>query len=106
MEQINKYVNEEYNEIYTSAKVAQDIILSYLFKSEYKNNVTIKGGVVMYNLTNDKRRATIDIDLDLIKIYLADDNLYKKIECILYEEHGMVKEQIGSYTYEKDSSYF
>ena len=77
MEQINKYVNEGYNEIYTSAKVAQDIILSYLFKSEYKNNVTIKGGVVMYNLTNDKRRATIDIDLDLIKIYLADDNLYK-----------------------------
>lgn len=54
MEQINKYVNEGYNEIYTSAKVAQDIILSYLFKSEYKNNVTIKGGVVMYNLTNDK----------------------------------------------------
>ena len=34
----------------------------------------------------------------------TDDNLYKKIECILYEEHGMVKEQIGSYTYEKDSS--
>ena len=77
VEQINKYINEGYNEIYASAKVAQDIILSYLFKSEYKNNVTIKGGVVMYNLTNDKRRATIDIDLDLIKIYLADDNLYK-----------------------------
>ena len=34
----------------------------------------------------------------------TDDNLYKKIECILYEEHGMVKEQIGNYTYEKDSS--
>lgn len=77
VEQINKYVNEGYNEIYANAKVAQDIILSYLFKSEYKNNVTIKGGVVMCNLTNDKRRATIDIDLDLIRIYLADDNLYK-----------------------------
>ena len=77
VEQINKYVNEGYNEIYANAKVAQDIILSYLFKSEYKNNITIKGGVVMYNLTNDKRRATIDIDLDLIRIYLADDNLYK-----------------------------
>ncbi len=77
VEQINKYVNEGYNEIYANAKVAQDIILSYLFKSQYKNNITIKGGVVMYNLTNDKRRATIDIDLDLIRIYLADDNLYK-----------------------------
>lgn len=77
VEEINKYVNDGYNEIYANAKVAQDIILSYLFKSEYKNNITIKGGVVMYNLTNDKRRATIDIDLDLIRIYLADDNLYK-----------------------------
>lgn len=77
VEQINKYVNEGYNEIYANAKVAQDIILSYLFRSEYRNNITIKGGIVMYNLTNDKRRATIDIDLDLIRIYLADDNLYK-----------------------------
>lgn len=77
VEQVNKYVDDGYNEIYANAKVAQDIILSYLFKSEYKNNITIKGGVVMYNLTNDKRRATIDIDLDLIRIYLADDNLYK-----------------------------
>ena len=42
VEQINKYVNEGYNEIYANAKVAQDIILSYLFKSEYKNNITIK----------------------------------------------------------------
>lgn len=77
IEKVNKYVDDGYNEIYANAKVAQDIILSYLFKSEYKNNITIKGGVVMYNLTNDKRRATIDIDLDLIRIYLADDNLYK-----------------------------
>lgn len=77
VEKVNKYINDGYNEIYANAKVAQDIILSYLFKSEYKNNITIKGGVVMYNLTNDKRRATIDIDLDLIRIYLADDNLYK-----------------------------
>jgi predicted nucleotidyltransferase component of viral defense system len=74
---VNKYVEEGYNEIYANAKVAQDIILNYLFKSEYKDNITIKGGVVMYNLTNDKRRATIDIDIDLIHIYLADDNLYK-----------------------------
>ena len=72
----NKYIEDGYDEIYASAKVAQDIILTYLFKSEYKNNITIKGGIVMYNLSNNIRRATIDIDLDLIRIYLADDNLY------------------------------
>ena len=73
---VNKYIDEGYEEIYANAKVAQDIVLTYLFKSKYKNNVTIKGGIVMYNLSNNARRATIDIDLDLIRIYLADDNLY------------------------------
>ena len=59
IELVNKYVEDGYNEIYANAKVAQDIILRYLFKSEYKNHITLKGGVVMYNLTQDKRRATI-----------------------------------------------
>ena len=34
----------------------------------------------------------------------TDNNLYKKIECTLYEEHGTIKEQIGSYSYEKENS--
>ena len=36
----NKYIEDGYDEIYASAKVAQDIILTYLFKSEYKNNIS------------------------------------------------------------------
>ena len=36
-------------------------------------NVTIKGGVVMYGLSNDKRRATRD--LDFIKYSLADKSI-------------------------------
>ena len=44
---VNKYIDDEYNEIYANAKAAQDIILRYLFKSNYKNNITLKGGVVM-----------------------------------------------------------
>ena len=74
---VNKYIDDEYNEIYANAKAAQDIILRYLFKSNYKNNITLKGGVVMYNLSKNKRRVTIDIDIDLIKIFFNDDNLHK-----------------------------
>lgn len=83
-----KYIENGYNEIYASAKVAQDIILDYLFKSKYKNNITLKGGIVMYNLTKDKRRATIDIDFDLIRIYLIDDNLYELFTS--YKMEGLV----------------
>lgn len=81
---VQKYKNEGLQEIYANAKVAQDIILTYLFKSKYRNNLTIKGGIVMYNITNDIRRATIDIDIDLIRIYLADDNL-----CNIFTSHKL-----------------
>ena len=38
-------------------------------------NVTIKGGVVMYGLSNDKRRATRDLDMDFIKYSISDDSI-------------------------------
>ena len=36
-------------------------------KKPYFKNVRIKGGVVMHSISNDKHRATRDIDLDFIK---------------------------------------
>ena len=81
---VNKYINLGYEEIYAKEKVAQDIILSYLFKAKYKNNIAIKGVIVMYNLSNNKRRATIDIDVDLINIYLNNDNLYNIFTSYIY----------------------
>lgn len=45
-------------------------------------NVTIKGGVVMYGLSNDKRRATRDLDLDFIKYSLDDDAIKKFIDAL------------------------
>ena len=56
-----------------SAKICQDIILFKVANSIYNKNVTIKGGVVMYDLSNDKRRATCDLDFDFIR-YSLDDN--------------------------------
>lgn len=45
-------------------------------------NVTIKGGVVMYGLSNDKRHATRDLDLDFIKYSLADESIKKFINSL------------------------
>ena len=49
-------------------------------KSKMNKNVTIKGGVVMYGLSNDKRRATRDLDLDFIKYSLAIIKIIKEKE--------------------------
>lgn len=69
------YLNSGYTLANASAKICQDIILNKISKSNMNKNVTIKGGVVMYGLSNDKRRATRDLDLDFIKYSLADESI-------------------------------
>ncbi|HIT38111.1 MAG TPA: hypothetical protein IAB59_06520 [Candidatus Onthousia faecipullorum] len=46
---VRKNVEEGYELIDARSKVAQDIILSKISKSEFKKNITIKGGVEYYN---------------------------------------------------------
>jgi len=75
LESIDFYLEKGYEDAYATSKVAQDIILSKIAKSNYRNNITVKGGVVMFNITNDKRRATVDIDIDLIRYSLEDKSI-------------------------------
>ncbi len=79
-ELIKEYVNMGYKTPDAIAKVGQDIILLKISKSPYINNVTIKGGVVMHNISKDKRRATKDIDLDFIRYSLEDNQIRKFID--------------------------
>ena len=69
------YLDNGYTLANASAKICQDIILNKISKSKMSKNITIKGGVVMYGLSNDKRRATRDLDLDFIKYSLADESI-------------------------------
>ena len=52
LESIDFYLEKGYEDAYATSKVAQDIILSKIAKSNYRNNITVKGGVVMFNITN------------------------------------------------------
>ena len=72
----NKYIKEGYDFLDASSKTCQDVILYKLAKSSLSKNITIKGGVVMHNISNDNRRATRDFDLDFIK-YSIDDKAIK-----------------------------
>lgn len=74
-ELIQKYINKGYEAIDASTKVSQDIVLLKIFKSSFKNHITIKGGVVMHNISNDIRRATRDMDMDFIKYSLDDKSI-------------------------------
>lgn len=73
--EIEKMKNEGYSENNAEARLCQDIILKAISESSLNRNVTIKGGVVMRNLSKSVRRATQDIDLDFIRYSISNDSI-------------------------------
>jgi predicted nucleotidyltransferase component of viral defense system len=73
--EIGKLMSEGYSAANASARVCQDIILYGIANGKMNRNVTIKGGVVMRNISNNSRRATQDIDLDFIRYSISDKSI-------------------------------
>ena len=82
-------MKDGYTRVNAIAKACQDIILKEISESPYFKNVTIKGGVVMHSISNDKRRATRDIDLDFIKYSLEDDSILRFINKLNDNKDGI-----------------
>ena len=93
---INKYLNDGYGEQDALSKVCQDIILLKIGKSRFKEHITIKGGVVMHNISKDKRRATRDIDMDFIKYSLDDESIVKFIDKLNSTNDGINISIVGN----------
>lgn len=82
LDEIEKVKAEGYNEANAEARICQDIILCGIANSSFKRNVTIKGGVVMRNLSKDARRATQDIDMDFLRYSISEDSIKQFINRI------------------------
>lgn len=95
---IQKYIENGYEEIDAVAKVCQDIILIKISKSGFKEHITIKGGVVMHNISKDKRRATRDMDMDFIKYSLDDHSIREFIDKLNHVDDGIYVDIIGDIT--------
>ena len=93
-----KYIEKGLTAANVSATICQDIILNKISKSNFNKNVTIKGGVVMYGISNDKRRATRDIDLDFIKYSLDDKSIELFINKLNLVHDGIKIEIDGNIT--------
>lgn len=88
-ELVKNYISSGYKINDAEAKVCQDIILIKISKSPFYNNVTIKGGVVMHNISNDKRRATKDLDIDFIRYSLSDESIKEFISKLNFLSDGI-----------------
>ncbi len=95
-EAITIYQKKGYEYGDAESKVCQEIVLSKIGSSRYKNNVTIKGGVVMHNISHDIRRATRDLDIDFIKYSLEDDSIRNFIKSLNNDEDNIKIEVIGA----------
>lgn len=95
-EAIITYQSQGYEYVDAESKVSQDIILSKIGNSRYKNNITIKGGVVMHNISNDIRRATRDLDIDFIKYSLEDDSIRNFIGSLNNDKDNIKIEIVGN----------
>ena len=73
LERINKKKEQGYIEQMAESIVGQEIIIEAISSSSMADRVLLKGGIVMYNITSNARRATRDLDFDLIRYDISRD---------------------------------
>ena len=93
--QITELIAEGYNLAQARAKVAHDALLLALHKAGMRKSSTIKGGVVMSEITRDIRRTTMDLDFDVIRYSISDLSL-KKLIARLAKYSGLRIEIFGT----------
>lgn len=99
------YIDEGLNEQKASIKVCLDVFLYKLARSRYKENVTIKGGAVMQNISNYLRRFTKDIDFDFIHYSLSEDAIRKFISDLNRKDDDVIIEIVGKINDSKQQDY-
>ena len=58
-----------------TARACRDVVLTLISASRMADHVTVKGGVVMQQISGDGRRATRDIDLDFVRYPMTDEGI-------------------------------
>ena len=71
----DRLVARGYSDDTAYAKIAHDIVLKAVRDAGFRDNLTVKGGVVISSLTNVARRATMDMDLDFLRYPLTNKSV-------------------------------
>ncbi|MDO4539183.1 MAG: hypothetical protein Q4B54_13545 [Coriobacteriales bacterium] len=58
-----------------TARTCRDVILTLVSESRMADHVSVKGGVVMQQISGDRRRATRDLDLDFVRHHMTDEGI-------------------------------
>lgn len=77
-----KYSKQNYNKIDSYNLAAEEIILSKICNSPLCDHVTLKGGIVMFMLTEKQRSVTKDIDFDFISFPLTESAIKSFVDSL------------------------
>ena len=72
---VEKYIKQGHNFRNAQNLAAEEIVINKISSSSLSEYVTLKGGIVMYNLTKNNRRVTQDIDFDLIRYSIDEPSI-------------------------------
>ena len=79
---VNLYVTKGMALEQAESFACQQIVLNKIAKSPMVDQVLIKGGVLMFNMTHSLRRVTSDIDFDFIRYDISDESINLFIELL------------------------
>ena len=102
---ISFYQNAGLSDEAARARVGADILMSRISTSSISKNITIKGGVLMCNITGNSRRATMDLDFDFVRLGFSNDSIKGLIKTINDESENMVVSIIGEIKNLKQTNY-
>lgn len=78
----DSYIDEGLDYQNATARTCRDVVLSLISSSSMANRVTVKGGVVMQQISGDNRRATRDIDLDFVRYPMTEEGIRAFIQAL------------------------
>lgn len=71
----DSYIEEGLDYQNATARTCRDAVVSLIAGSRMADCVTVKGGVVMQQISGDSRRATRDIDLDFVRYPMTEEGI-------------------------------
>ncbi len=78
-----------------TVRTCRDVILTLISASRMADHVTVKGGVVMQQLSGDRRRATRDLDLDFVRYPMTDEGIRAFIHALCPADADVRLEIVG-----------
>ena len=71
----DSYIDDGLDFQNATARTCRDVVLTLISASRMADHVTVKGGVVMQQISGDRRRATRDLDLDFVRYPMTDEGI-------------------------------